>query len=71
MDRAAVYARAAVENRVSSYSERIRGSIVAAEGWARDHAAEIWKGARSLFGGTPANPKASERVVEGGKGGRS
>ncbi len=71
MDRAAVYARAAVENRVSSYSERIRSSIVAAEGWARDHAVEIWNSARSLVGSQPANPKAGEHVVEGGKGGRS
>ncbi|HQT96163.1 MAG TPA: zf-HC2 domain-containing protein [Thermoanaerobaculaceae bacterium] len=71
MDRAAVYARAAVENRVSSYSERIRGSIAAAEGWARDHAMSIWNSARSLVGGAPANPKAGGHVVEDGKGGRS
>ncbi len=71
MDRAAVYARAAVENRVSSYSERIRSSLLAAEGWARDRAAEIWNSARALVGGAPANPKAGKRVVEGGKGGRS
>ncbi|MDD5564748.1 MAG: zf-HC2 domain-containing protein [Thermoanaerobaculaceae bacterium] len=71
MDQAAVYARAAVENRVSSYSERLKGSVVAAEGWARDRAAEVWNGARSLFGGARPNPKAGEHVVKGEKGGRS
>ncbi len=71
MDRAAVYARAAVENRVSSYSERIKSSVVAAEGWARDRAVEVWNGARSLFGGARANPKAGDHVVESEKGGRS
>ena len=70
MDRAAVYARAALENRVSSYSERIKSSLVAAEGWTRDRAVEAWNKARSLVGGNRANPKGGEHVVENEKGGR-
>ena len=71
MDRAAVYARAAVENRVSSYSEQVKSSIAAAEGWARDHALKAWNAVRSAVGGGRANPGPDARVVEGGKGGRS
>ncbi len=71
MDRAALYARAAVENRVSSYSERAKDALVAAEGWARDQAVAAWGSVRSFFGGRHANPGAGADVVEGGKGGRS
>ena len=71
MDKAAVYARAAVENRLSSYSERVKDAIASAEGWARDRALGVWSSAREIFGGRHANPKAGTGVVQGGKGGRS
>ncbi len=71
MDRAALYARAAVENRVSSYSERAKEALVGAEGWARDKAAAVWSSVRSAFGGRRANPDTGGAVVKGGKGGRS
>jgi anti-sigma factor RsiW len=70
MDRAAVYARAVVQNRVSSYSERLARSLAAAEGWARGHAIEAWNAVRSLVGGRE-NPKGGAHVVESEKGGRS
>ncbi len=71
MDRAALYARAAVENRVSSYSERAKTALVSAEGWARDQAVSAWNSVRSAFGGRRANPEGGAAVVQGGKGGRS
>lgn len=71
MDKAAVYARAAVENRVSSYSERIKDALAATEGWARDRALDVWDSARAIFGGKRANPKDRSAVVESGKGERS
>jgi len=67
MDKAAVYAKAAVENRVSSYSERIKDALVSAEGWARDRALDVWSSARGIFGSKHANQKAPSGVVEGGK----
>jgi len=67
MDKAAVYAKAAVENRVSSYSERIRDALTSAEGWARDRALDVWSSARGIFGGKRANQKAPSGVVESGK----
>ncbi len=70
MDRAAVYAKAAVENRVSSYTERVRDALASAEGWARDRALDVWSSARGIFGGKHANPKAASGVVESGKEGR-
>lgn len=70
MDKAAVYARAAVQNRVSSYSERIKDALVSTEGWARERALDAWDSARAIFGGKRANPKTGGRVVESGKGER-
>jgi len=71
MGTAAVYAQAAVENRVSSYSERVRDALASVEGWTRDRAVGVWSSARGIFGGKHANPKAGSRVVESEKGGRS
>ena len=71
MDRAALYARAAVENRVASYSDRAKDAVVAAEGWARDQAIAAWNSVRSAFGGRHANQDGRGTVVQGGKGGRS
>jgi predicted anti-sigma-YlaC factor YlaD len=70
MDRAALYARAAVENRVSSYSQRIKESVVATGGWVHDRAVDVWDAARSLVGAKRQNPDGHGRVLEGGKGGR-
>ena len=71
MDKAAVYARAAVENRVSSYSGQIKDGLASAEGWTRDRAVGVWNVARGIFGGKHANPKTPTRVVRSEKGGRS
>ncbi|HVN76194.1 MAG TPA: zf-HC2 domain-containing protein [Thermoanaerobaculaceae bacterium] len=71
LDRVAVYAQAAVENRVSSYAGRVMDALRSAEGWAIDRAGEIWTSVRGVFGGSHANQDAPARVVEGGKGGRS
>lgn len=72
MDRASVYARAAVENRFYSYSRRALASLSIAEGWTSGHAEKLWKGVRGMFGGghsAAANPKAAADVVKGGNGG--
>ncbi len=69
LDRAAVYASAAVENRVQSYSERVAGAFADAEGWVRDRAQGAWRVARSIFAGKGENQKHSNAVVR--DGGRS
>jgi predicted anti-sigma-YlaC factor YlaD len=69
MDRAATYASAVVQNRVQSYSERVSAALADAEGWLRDHAQDVWRKARSIFGAKNANRKPSNDVVR--DGGRS
>jgi predicted anti-sigma-YlaC factor YlaD len=69
MDRAATYATAAVENRFSSYSQRIAEAATGVQGWVRDRALESWESVRSMFGGRSANPKDKKPVER--DGGRS
>jgi hypothetical protein len=66
MDRAATYATAAVENRISSYSRRLAEGATAVQGWLRDRAEESWQSARSMFGGKSANPKGKKTVEKDG-----
>jgi anti-sigma factor RsiW len=69
MDRAAIYATAAVENRFSSYTQRVAEAATVAESWVRDRAVESWEKVRSMFGGSNANPTAKKSVER--DGGRS
>jgi hypothetical protein len=66
MDQAATYATAAVENRFSSYTRRATESLVAAEGWVRDHAVKGWDAAKTFVGGKQENPKADGSVPKDG-----
>jgi hypothetical protein len=71
MEKAAVYTRAAVENRFAAYTKDAWGQVVAAEGWVEGKAKAVWDGTRRLVGGRSENPKRSGDVVTNGKGGRS
>jgi predicted anti-sigma-YlaC factor YlaD len=71
MEKAAVYTRAAVENRVAAYSREVWGHVVAVEGWAEGKAKAVWESTRRLVTGLRENPKRSGDVVTDGKGGRS
>jgi anti-sigma factor RsiW len=62
MQKAALYARAAVENRIESYSRRVKEGVVAAEGWLEDKARDTWTQLQQLFGRDEEN-RASERNV--------
>jgi hypothetical protein len=66
MDQATTYASAVVQNRFSSYSERVIETFVAAEGWVRDHALKTWGQAKALVGGKPENPKPNRDVSKDG-----
>jgi predicted anti-sigma-YlaC factor YlaD len=66
MDQAATYATAAVQNRFSSYSHRAMESLVATEGWVRDHAVKAWEVAKTFVGGKQENPRAGGSVSKDG-----
>lgn len=70
VERAAIYTRAAVENRFDSVTRRVREGATAAYGWAGDKAVEVWNSMRGLLGRAPENPKPSGSVVPDGNGGR-
>jgi hypothetical protein len=70
VDKAVVYSRAVVENRFSSYSHRVVGTVTAWEGWARDRADESWEKVRHFFGAKPANQSRSSNVTSSENGGR-
>jgi len=70
MDKAAVYTRAVVENRFTAYSHRLVDALATAEGWARDHAVDLWSKARRLAGTKTANPAPPADVDHDGNGGR-
>jgi hypothetical protein len=70
VERASVYARAAVENRVTTYSRRAFAAVASAHGWVRENASEMWSSLRRAVGGRSENPPASKDVVKGGDGGR-
>lgn len=70
VERAAIYTRAAVENRFESVTRRVREGAAAAYDWAGDRAVDVWNGMRGLLGRKPENPKPSGSVVPDGNGGR-
>ncbi|HPS78893.1 MAG TPA: zf-HC2 domain-containing protein [Thermoanaerobaculaceae bacterium] len=70
IEKAAVYTRAAVENRFESYTRRLREGAVAAQGWVGDTATNAWNGLTNLITRRPTNPKPSGNVVPDGNGGR-
>lgn len=71
MEKAAVYTRAAVENRFAAYSKATIDRLVAVEGYVEGKAKSIWEGTRRLLGGSRENPKRSGDVVRNGQGGRT
>ncbi len=70
MERAGIYARAAVENRFSAYSRRVQDVVVAGAGWLRQHGSEAVTRGRELLGINRENPKTSKPVEPNEQGGK-
>jgi hypothetical protein len=70
MERAGIYARAAVENRFSAYSRRVQETVLAGAGWLRQHGSEALTRGRELLGLHRENPKAGKPVEPSGQGGK-
>lgn len=70
MERAGVYARAAVENRFAAYSHRVQETIVAGAGWLRQHGGDALARGRELIGLHRENQKAAAPVEPSGQGGK-
>lgn len=69
VERAAVYTRAAVENRFDSLTRRLRAGASAVCARAGDLAEDAWHAVRDVFGRTHENRKPSGNVVPDGNGG--
>ncbi|HPW56792.1 MAG: zf-HC2 domain-containing protein [Thermoanaerobaculaceae bacterium] len=67
LERAAIYTRAAVENRFDSITRRVRKGVTATQSKAN----EMWSSLRGLLKRAPENSKPSGSVVPDGNGGRS
>jgi hypothetical protein len=70
MERAGIYAKAAVENRFSAYSHRVQDTILAGVGWLRQHGVEIVDRGRELLGLNRENSKTTKPVDPSGEGGK-
>jgi Putative zinc-finger len=71
VEKAQLYARAAVENRIASLGRQAQQTVVLAEGWLRDHARDAWSYARHLVSSKSENQPAERHVVGSGNGGSS
>lgn len=71
VEKASLYARAAVENRFASLSRRAQEVVTNAEGFVRDTAIHAWEQARRMFRPGSANQATAETVKKGGNGGSS
>lgn len=59
---AATYARAAVENRVISYSRRLQERVSTAGGWVTETARDTWNQVQQLFSGKRENQTGERNV---------
>jgi len=69
VERATVYARAAVENRLSSYGRRAMESVAATGAWLGERGVAVWGAMQKMAGGGRANPDAPGAVDSNGNGG--
>jgi hypothetical protein len=70
VEKAGVYARAAVENRLASYSRRVQASIAVAADWLQSTGADVYARGRDLLGITAKNRDAAKPVEPSGQGGK-
>jgi hypothetical protein len=70
VEKAGVYARAAVENRVAAYSRRAREAAAVAMDWVEQAGADAWARGRALLGIGDENRGTAKPVDEGGQGGK-
>ncbi len=70
MERAGIYARAAVENRFGAYSHRVQATVLAGAGWLRQHGSEALARGRELLGLHRENPNTDKPVERSGQGGK-
>jgi predicted anti-sigma-YlaC factor YlaD len=70
VERAGVYARAAVENRLSAYSRRAKESIAVAADWLQHVGADAYERGRDMLGLAAKNRAAEKPVEPSGQGGK-
>jgi hypothetical protein len=70
MERAGVYARAAVENRLTAYSRRVQETILVGASWLRDQGSAAVARGRELLGIGRENRNAGKPVETSGQGGK-
>ena len=70
VERAGVYARAAVENRLAAYSRRVTETIAVAADWLQDRGAAAVARGRELLGVAGKNQSTAKPVEQGGQGGK-
>lgn len=69
VERATVYARAAVENRLSAYGRRVLTSVEAGAAWLGERGAGTWRAVRQIVEGQRTNPETAAAVDSNGNGG--
>lgn len=70
VERAQLYTRAAVENRLDSLTRRARTAALSAQDWFGDTARKAWNQANRLLRPRAANPAPPARVSSGRDGGK-
>lgn len=70
VEKAGVYARAAVENRVAAYTRRARESVAVAADWLQHAGAEAYARGRALLGLEAENRGQAKPVEPSGQGGK-
>jgi hypothetical protein len=65
VEKAQLYTRAAVENRLESLTRRARTAVLSAQDWLTDTASAAWDQARGLVRRPAANPPAASDVSTG------
>ncbi len=69
LEKASLYTRAAVENRVESWMRQGQEALVVAGSWVGNQAEKGWRSVRGLVRKEPANQTAPSSVVPGEDGG--
>ena len=70
VEKAGVYARAVVENRLEAYTRRVRETVVVAADWLQHTGADAYARGRALLGLAAENPKDAKPVEPSGQGGK-
>lgn len=70
VEKAGVYARAAVENRLAAYSRHVKATVAAASGWLQHAGSNAYERGREMLGATSKNRDSAKPVEPSGQGGK-